>query len=158
MLVAGTLPVLLTGLGQMFLGWQGPWQLGGGAIIWFVAPGGEPQGRLSALFDYANIAGAWLGVVWPLMLAAVLRPGWLVAARCCSGAHAFNGVAVVLTQSRNAMGRVGLVGSLCDGADAVVLVAPPAAAPGLAVAVGGAARCPVRMAPTGDGLGTRTDS
>ena len=61
MLVAGTLPVLLTGLGQMFLGWQGPWQLGGGAIIWFVAPGGEPQGRLSALFDYANIAGAWLG-------------------------------------------------------------------------------------------------
>ena len=77
MLVAGTLPVLLTGLGQMFLGWQGPWQLGGGAIIWFVAPGGQPQGRLSALFDYANIAGAWLGVVWPLMLAAVLRPdGW----------------------------------------------------------------------------------
>ena len=79
MLVAGTLPVVLTGLGQMFLGWEGPWQLGGGAIIWFVAPGGQPQGRLSALFDYANIAGAWLAVVWSFALAAVLArrdPPW----------------------------------------------------------------------------------
>ena len=108
MLVAGTFPVLLTGLGQMFLGWQGPWQLGGGAIIWFVAPGGQPQGRLSALFDYANMAGAWLGVVWPLMLAAVLRPdGWRRrgAALLLTLSTV---VAVLLTQSRNAMGALAL--------------------------------------------------
>ena len=83
-------------------------RLGGGAIIWFVAPGGQPQGRLSALFDYANIAGAWLGVVWPLMLAAVLRPDgwWRRGAALVLTLSTV--VAVVLTQSRNAMGALAL--------------------------------------------------
>jgi len=104
MLVAGSVPVLVTGLGQMLLGWEGPWQLADGLIVWFVAPGGQPSGRLSGLFDYANIAGAWLGVVWPLMLAAVLLPvGWprRASAAILVLATAF---AVLLTQSRNAMG------------------------------------------------------
>ena len=104
MLLAGTLPVLVTGFGQMLLGWQGPWQVGGGAIIWFLHPDGRPIGRLSGLFDYANITGAWLAVVWPLMLAAVLRPdGW----RRRGGALLLSmatALAVLLTQSRNAMG------------------------------------------------------
>ena len=73
-LVAGTVPVVVTGLGQLWLGWQGPWQLLGGLVIWFMAPGGEPEGRLSGLFDYANIAAAWLALVWPLMLAALVQP------------------------------------------------------------------------------------
>ena len=115
MLVAGTVPVLVTGFGQMLLGWSGPWQLGGGAIVWFVAPGGQPSGRLSGLFDYANIAGAWLGVVWPLMLACVLRPdGW----RRRSGALALalsTAVAVLYTQSRNAMGALVLALPLVIG-------------------------------------------
>ena len=115
MLVAGTVPVLVTGFGQMLLGWSGPWQLGGGAIVWFVAPGGQPSGRLSGLFDYANIAGAWLGVVWPLMLACVLRPdGW----RRRSGALVLalsTAVAVLYTQSRNAMGAVALAVPLVIG-------------------------------------------
>jgi O-antigen ligase len=115
MLVAGTVPVLVTGFGQMFLGWSGPWQLGGGAIVWFVAPGGQPSGRLSGLFDYANIAGAWLGVVWPLMLACVLRPdGWWRR----SGALALalsSAVAVLYTQSRNAMGALALAVPLVIG-------------------------------------------
>ena len=115
MLVAGTVPVLVTGFGQMLLGWSGPWQLGGGAIVWFVAPGGQPSGRLSGLFDYANIAGAWLGVVWPLMLACVLRPdGW----RRRSGALVLalsTAVAVLFTQSRNAMGALALAVPLVIG-------------------------------------------
>ena len=115
MLVAGTVPVVVTGFGQMLLGWSGPWQLGGGAIVWFVAPGGEPSGRLSGLFDYANIAGAWLGVVWPLMLACVLRPdGWWRR----SGALALalsTAVAVLFTQSRNAMGALALALPLVVG-------------------------------------------
>ena len=115
MLVAGTLPVVITGLGQMLLGWQGPWQLGGGAIIWFLAPGGEPSGRLSGLFDYANIAGAWLGVVAPVMLAAVLRPdGWprRVSALMLVLATA---IAVLLTQSRNGMAALALAVPLVIG-------------------------------------------
>ena len=75
LLIAGTVPVLLTGLGQMQFGWSGPWQLLGGGIVWFVEAGGKPDGRLSGLFDYANVAGAWLGVIWPFALAALLRAG-----------------------------------------------------------------------------------
>ena len=115
MLVAGTLPVLVTGFGQMLLGWQGPWQLGGGAVIWFLSPGGEPSGRLSGLFDYANIAGAWLGVIAPLMLAAVLRPdGWRrrVSALVLVFATA---IAVTLTQSRNGMAALALALPLVIG-------------------------------------------
>ena len=108
MLVAGTLPVLLTGFGQMLLGWEGPWRLGGDAIVWFIAPGGKPPGRLSGLFDYANVAGAWLGVVWPLLLAAVLRPdGWRRRGAALVLLLA-SSVAVVLTQSRNAVGGLAL--------------------------------------------------
>lgn len=75
-LVAGTVPVLITGLGQMVLGWQGPWSVAGNLVIWHMDAGGNPGGRLSGLFDYANITAAWLALTWPLLLACVLRPPW----------------------------------------------------------------------------------
>jgi O-antigen ligase len=71
--VAGTVPVLITGLGQMLLGWQGPFQLFGGAVIWWVQAGGNPPGRLSGLFEYANVTAGWLAMTWPLALAAWLQ-------------------------------------------------------------------------------------
>jgi len=124
MLVAGTLPVLLTGFGQMFLGWEGPWQLGGEAVVWFVAPGGKPLGRLSGLFDYANVAGAWLGVIWPLLIAAVLRPdGWRRRGAALVLALAA-GTAVLLTQSRNAVGGLVLALPLVIGPSSWLLLLP----------------------------------
>lgn len=73
--VAGTVPVVVSGLGQLLLGWSGPWQALGGLVIWHMAPGGNPVGRLSGLFDYANIAAAWLAFSWPLLLGLALEPG-----------------------------------------------------------------------------------
>lgn len=106
-LVAGTVPVLVTGLGQLWWGWQGPWQLFGGLIIWFVTPGGEPTGRLSGLFDYANIAGAWLAMVWPFALAALVQPGLIVRRRAVVLVLAAAQVAaLLLTDSRNAWGAL----------------------------------------------------
>ena len=82
-LVAATVPVLVTGLGQLFLGWSGPWQILGGLVIWHLKPGGNPDGRLAGLFDYANITAAWLSLSWPLLLAALLSCGrrWRSALR-----------------------------------------------------------------------------
>ena len=106
-LVAGTVPVLVTGLGQLWWGWQGPWQLFGGLIIWYVTPGGEPSGRLSGLFDYANIAGAWLAMVWPFALAALVQPGLSVRRRAVVVVLAAAQVAaLLLTDSRNAWGAL----------------------------------------------------
>ena len=45
MLVAGTVPVIVTGLGQLWGGWSGPFQALGGLIIWHLGAGGNPPGR-----------------------------------------------------------------------------------------------------------------
>jgi hypothetical protein len=81
MLVAGTVPAVLTGMGQLWWGWKGPFQALGGAIIWHLEAGGNPPGRLAGLFDYANIAGSWLALAWPFTLAALVQPGLSRAAR-----------------------------------------------------------------------------
>ncbi len=109
-LVAGSFPVVLTGLGQLWWGWQGPWQVLGGLIIWFMTPGGEPEGRLSGLFDYANIAAAWLALVWPLALAALIQPGLSKLRRgVVLGLVVAFVTALVLTESRNGWGSLVLV-------------------------------------------------
>jgi len=107
MLVAGTVPVVLTGLGQLWWGWSGPFQALGGAIIWHLEAGGNPPGRLAGLFDYANIAGSWLALAWPFTLAALLQPGLSRAARATTLAIAAALVAaLLLTDSRNAWGAL----------------------------------------------------
>ena len=104
-LISGTVPVLITGFGQLWFAWEGPWQLFNGLIIWFISPGGQPIGRLSGLFDYANIAAAWLVVVWPFSLAAVIQPISKPRNRIIALIFALAIViALVLTDSRNAWG------------------------------------------------------
>ncbi len=117
-LVAGTVPVVLTGLGQLWWGWSGPFQALGGLIIWHIKAGGNPSDRLAGLFDYANIAGAWLALAWPFTLAALLEPGLARGRRGVVLVIAAGLVAAVfLTDSRNAWGALML---------AVPLVAGPA--------------------------------
>ena len=115
-LVAGSVPVVVTGLGQLWWGWQGPWQLLGGLIVWFMAAGGRPEGRLSGLFDYANIASAWLSMVWPLTLAALVQQGLNRWRRIVVVILAvLLVVALVLTESRNGWGSLMLVVPLVLG-------------------------------------------
>ena len=117
MLVAGTVPVVVTGLGQLWLGWSGPFQALGGAIIWHLKPGGNPAGRLAGLFDYANIAGSWLALAWPFTLAALLHPRLDRLGRTVMVAMAATVVtAVLLTDSRNAWGALVLSLPLVIGA------------------------------------------
>jgi O-antigen ligase len=117
MLVAGTVPVVVTGLGQLWLGWSGPFQALGGAIIWHLRAGGNPPGRLAGLFDYANIAGSWLALAWPFALAALLQPGLRRTGRALTLAMAAAVAAsVLLTDSRNAWGALVLSLPLVLGA------------------------------------------
>ncbi|MFM7313583.1 MAG: O-antigen ligase family protein [Cyanobium sp.] len=106
-LLVGTVPVIVTGLGQLWLGWSGPFQQLGGAIIWHLHPGGRPDGRLSGLFDYANICGAWLALAWPFALAAVLQRRLRPLPRSVVLLIAASLVAALfLTDSRNAWGAL----------------------------------------------------
>jgi hypothetical protein len=116
MLVAGTIPVIVTGLGQLWWGWGGPFEALGGLIIWHLEAGGNPPGRLSGLFDYANIAGAWLALSWPLALASLQQSG---LGRLRRGLVVLIVVALVaalfLTDSRNAWGALILTLPLVAG-------------------------------------------
>jgi O-antigen ligase len=132
-IVAGTVPVVVTGLGQLWLGWSGPWQIFGGAVIWHVKQGGNPPDRLAGLFDYANIAAAWLSLSWPFVLAAfltcfgsarltlkrVLWP-WLVVALLVVGQAA----ALYLTDSRNGWGALVLAIPFVLGPSAWIWLLP----------------------------------
>ncbi|WP_320663587.1 O-antigen ligase family protein [Prochlorococcus sp. MIT 1223] len=104
-LILGTVPLLITGFGELWLGWDGPWQTFNGLIIWFISAGGEPEGRLSGLFEHANYAAAWLVVVWPLSLAALIQPFLNLRKRSfvfCFVMAVF--IALVMTDSRNGWG------------------------------------------------------
>jgi O-antigen ligase len=115
-LLAGTVPVVVTGLGQLWAGWQGPFQQLGGLIIWHLYPGGRPTGRLAGLFDYANIAGSWLALTWPFAVAGLLQPGLRLRGRLMAAAVALGvAVAVGLTDSRNAWGALVLALPLVAG-------------------------------------------
>ena len=106
-LVLGSLPVLITGFGQLWLGWEGPWELFDGLIIWFITPGGEPLGRLSGLFDYANITAAWLSGVWSFCLASVVYPFIFGRNRIIPFLLLISFVlAMIFTDSRNAWGAI----------------------------------------------------
>ncbi len=67
-LVVTSVPVVILGLGQIFWGWAGHWQ-----VLWIVLdsiiePTGNPPGRMASIFMYANTLAAYLLIVFSLGL------------------------------------------------------------------------------------------
>ena len=76
-----------------------------GLIIWFSDSEGQQIGRLSGLFNHANIAGAWLALVWPFALATVLQTSLHFSKRTIAFLGLLSiSIALILTNSRNAWG------------------------------------------------------
>lgn len=101
-LVAGTLPVLVTGFGQYFLNWTGPFQTLNGLIIWYQKPIENPGG-LSGLFSNQNYAASWLNFVWPFCIALFIeRRNSLFKKTAAFCFLISTGLAAFLTFSRNA--------------------------------------------------------
>lgn len=67
LLLSGSIPVLITGFGQYFFNWEGPFSLFNGLITWYLKPI-EPHLGLSGLFSNQNYAGTWMSLIWPLSL------------------------------------------------------------------------------------------
>ncbi|OKH54094.1 polymerase [Calothrix sp. HK-06] len=64
-MVITSIPVALLGLGQMFLGLKTP-ELIFNIFGWTITPGGNPLGRMSSVFMYANILAGYLVIVFIL--------------------------------------------------------------------------------------------
>ena len=101
-LVAGTFPVLITGFGQYFLNWTGPFQTLNGLIIWYQRPIENPGG-LSGLFSNQNYAASWLNFVWPFCIALFIKKGNNLFKKTAALSFLIStGLAAFLTFSRNA--------------------------------------------------------
>ena len=70
--VIGSIPVLISGYCQKFLGLYGPYRFFKNLIVWYQRPLGD-DGGVSGLFNNQNYAGAWLCIIFPLCLGFLFK-------------------------------------------------------------------------------------
>tara|TARA_Y100001978_G_C23689259_1_gene433747 strand:+ start:65 stop:1378 length:1314 start_codon:yes stop_codon:yes gene_type:complete len=110
LLISGTFPILISGFGQYFFDWTGPYKIFNGLIVWYQKPIIEPAG-LSGLFSNQNYAGSWFNLVWPFCIALVLEKSQNFLRKSVAISFLISiGFSAFLTNSRNAWS--GLVISL----------------------------------------------
>ncbi len=101
-LLAGSFPVLITGYGQYFFNWTGPFETLNGLIIWYQRPI-EIPGGLTGLFNNQNYAGTWLNFIWPFCIVFLMKKRNSFFKRIISFVFLISvGFAAFLTFSRNA--------------------------------------------------------
>jgi hypothetical protein len=71
-LLAGTLPVIVTGIGQSFFNWHGPMEALNGLIIWYQRPIEGITG-ITGLFNNPNYTGLWLNLILPFCFAETIN-------------------------------------------------------------------------------------
>ena len=71
-LLAGTLPVIITGIGQSFFNWNGPMETLNGLIVWYQRPIEGITG-MTGLFNNPNYTGLWLNLILPFCLAETIN-------------------------------------------------------------------------------------
>lgn len=107
-LLSGSFPILLTGIGQVFLNWHGPINGLFGLITWYSRPieNGAITG-LTGLFNNANYTGAWLNIIFPIGFAFFIDSDSKFKKITSSFFIATIALCVALTNSRSAW--IGLI-------------------------------------------------
>ncbi len=114
-LVAGSLPVLISGFSQYFFKIYGPFDIFNGLIIWFQRPLQTDTG-MSAVFNNQNYAGSWFCIIWPLSLATLLDSlNKKVNKFICLSILISITIAIIITTSRSAWGGLILLVPLMTG-------------------------------------------
>ena len=102
-LLSGSVPVIITGLGQYFFNWHGPFEIFNGLIIWFQRPLNSDMG-LTGLFSNQNYASSWLALAFPFSLYFLVSRKRKKADLIFSSIFLFLYVStMVLTFSRNSL-------------------------------------------------------
>jgi len=120
-LVVTSVPVVVIGLGQIFWGWAGHLQFLWVVLDWPIEPTGNPPGRMSSIFMYANTLAGYLIIVFSLGLGLWIEAYQTLVSTLQRGRHPRhvsntawrrwgflsvvligNLVALILTDSRNA--------------------------------------------------------
>tara|TARA_Y100001978_G_scaffold203056_2_gene226408 strand:- start:45 stop:1355 length:1311 start_codon:yes stop_codon:yes gene_type:complete len=123
-LISGTLPILISGFGQYFFNWTGPFQILNGLIIWYQKPIIEPAG-LSGLFSNQNYAGSWLNLVWPFCIALVLDKSKNFVKKSAAISFLISiGFAGFLTNSRNAWSGMVIALPIVIGSSSFIWLLP----------------------------------
>ena len=123
-LIAGSVPVLISGFLQYFLKIYGPFQIFDGLIIWFQRPIHHDTG-LTALFNNQNYAGAWFCIIWPLSLAALLEAlNKKLNKYICLIILISITTALILTTSRSAWGGLIILVPLMTGISSFIYLVP----------------------------------
>ncbi|MEO1187201.1 MAG: polymerase, partial [Cyanobacteria bacterium J06636_27] len=71
-LTINSVPVVIIGLGELFLGWNTP-KLWSSIFGWTLVAGGNPPNRMASTFNYANILAGYLAIVFILSLGLWLQ-------------------------------------------------------------------------------------
>lgn len=66
--IAGTIPVIVSCLGQYWFEWYGPFEILNGLVKWFQRPLTNNK-NVTGLFSNPNYTGLWLTMMWPLSIA-----------------------------------------------------------------------------------------
>ncbi len=115
-LVFGTIPILISGFGQYFFEWYGPFKILNGAIVWYQRSSENSFQSLTGPFNNVNIAGTWLAVIFPLCCYFIVKYKKISLKKIIYffiGLATF--IATILTYSRNAILNISLASILLMG-------------------------------------------
>ena len=121
LLVLGTLPVIITGIGQYFFKWHGPIRFLNGIVTWYQRPIDSVSG-LTGLFNHANYAGSWFTFLLPLSIALSFKKSkynFLFKTNLI-----FIIFCIILTNSRNAWASSVLTIPVLFGVNSFIFLTP----------------------------------
>ena len=119
-LVCGSFPLLLTGFGQYFFNWNGPFETLNGLIVWYQRP---HNGNLTGLFNNQNYTGSWLNLVLPFCITLVFEKSKNLINRSFSIFFLIAiSSSIILTNSRNALVGLLLVLPLWIGKEGIIFI------------------------------------
>lgn len=122
--LAGSIPILITGFGQYFFDWFGPFDALNGLIVWYQRPMINNEG-LTGLFNNQNYAGAWLNFIFPFSIALFLERTQNLIKKNISIIFLISiGFAILLTHSRNAWAGLIIIIPIVIGQESLIWLLP----------------------------------